>query len=212
MPLPTDPTMVDTIFATLSRRILQGEVKAGGRLRQEELATEFRASHVPVREAFRRLEAEGLVEALPRRGVRVAAMNHARHFEALEMRATLEALALRHAVSRFSPGHLVALTVADRACSAARDVEAWEAANHEFHRLLIAPCQMPQLMQAVARLQTAVRWGGRMLGGARHLTLPREDREHRAILLALQEDDAERAAAHLTRHIQRGHLSGQNNR
>jgi DNA-binding GntR family transcriptional regulator len=142
----------------------------------------------------------------PRRGVRVAVMDHARHFETLEMRAALEGLALRHAASCFPPGHLGALTDADRACSNAADVETWEAANQEFHRLLIAPCPMPQLMQTVARLQVAARWGGRMLGGARPLALPREDRDHRAILRALQDNETDHAAALLTRHILRGHL------
>lgn len=210
MPTSPDPTLVETIFAVLSRRILDGDIKAGARLRQEELATEFCASHVPVREAFRKLEAEGLVDVLPRRGVRVAVMDHARHFEMLEMRAALEGLALRHAARCFPPGHLAALTEADRACSDATDNDTWAAANQEFHRLLIAPCPMPQLMQTVARLQTAVRWGGRMLGSALALALPREDRDHRAILRALQDAETDRAAMLLTRHIQRGHLK--NNR
>ena len=56
-----DPTLADRVFAALSRQIEAGELAPGQRLRQDEIAAAFGASHVPVREAFRRLEAEGLV-------------------------------------------------------------------------------------------------------------------------------------------------------
>lgn len=201
-----DPTLSDRIFADLSRRILAGDLAPGSKLRQDEVAAGFHASHVPVREAFRRLEAEGLVEAIPRRGVRVAVMNAARHFELLEMRAALEALALTHAAERFTRGHMVLLLQADRACSQAIDAETWEAANAEFHRLLIEPCPLPQLMQTLGRLQLLVQWGGRVLAPQRAASYPREDRDHRAILQALQGAEVARAAEILTRHIRRAHV------
>lgn len=199
-----DPTLADQVFAELSRRISAGELAGGLRLRQEEIAAEFGASHVPVREAFRRLEAEGLVESLPRRGVRVASVDRASLFEAIEMRAALESLALRHAAELYPAGHLAALTEADHACSQARTTEVWEAANHQFHALLIAGCPMPRLVQAIERLQLSAGRMARMLGPSRQLALPREDRDHRAILAALQSRDAEMAAHILARHIRRG--------
>lgn len=201
-----DPTLSDRIFVDLSRRILAGDLAPGSKLRQDEVAAGFHASHVPVREAFRRLEAEGLVEAIPRRGVRVATMNPARHFELLEMRASLEALALTHAAERFDRGHMVLLLKADRACSAAEDSEAWEAANAEFHHLLIEPCPLPQLIQILGRLQLLVQWGGRVLAPQRAANYPREDRDHRAILQALQGGEVARAAEILSRHIRRAHI------
>lgn len=199
-----DPTLATRIFAELSRRISAGELAGGLRLRQEEIAAEFGASHVPVREAFRRLEAEGLVESLPRRGVRVASVDRARLFEAIEMRAALESLALRHAAELYPSGHLTALAEADHACSQARTTEDWEVANCQFHALLIVGCPMPRLIQAIGRLQLSAGRMARMLGPSRPLALPREDRDHRAILAALQARDAEMAALVLARHIRRG--------
>lgn len=199
-----DPTLADVVFAELTRRISAGELAGGLRLRQEEIAAEFGASHVPVREAFRRLEAEGLVESQPRRGVRVASVDRASLFEAIEMRAVLESLALRHAAELYPAGRLAALAEADHTCSQARTTEDWEAANHQFHTLLIAGCPMPRLIQTIERLQLSAARMARLLGSSRPLALPREDRDHRAILAALQARDAEMGAHILARHIRRG--------
>lgn len=209
MPQDPDPTLSDRIFADLSRRVLSGDLAPGSKLRQDEIATGFQASHVPVREAFRRLEAEGLLEALPRRGVRVAVMDAARHFEVLEMRAALESLALHHAAERYPRGHMARVVQADRACSLATDAETWETANRDFHRLLIAPCPLPHLMRALERLQVLAQWGGRVLAPQRAASYPREDRDHRAILQALQEGAIGKAGEVLTRHIRRAHVGRQ---
>lgn len=200
----TDPTLADRVFAGLARQIEAGALRAGQRLRQDEIAAEFGASHVPVREAFRRLEAEGLVELLPRRGVRVAMADRAALAEAIEMRAALEALALRHAAEAYPPGHLAVLAEADIACSRAASPTEWEAANHTFHTLLLQGCPMPRLMQTIERLQLSAGRMARQLGGARPLGLPREDRDHRAILSALKGREVELAAQVLARHIRRG--------
>lgn len=199
-----DPTLADRVFAALSRQIEAGELAPGQRLRQDEIAAAFGASHVPVREAFRRLEAEGLVESLPRRGVRVAMADRAALAEAIEMRAALEALALRHAAEAYPPGHLAALAAADHACARAATPAEWEAANQSFHSLLLQGCPMPRLMQTIERLQLSASRMARQLGAAHPLGLPREDRDHRAMLSALQGRDIDLAAQILSRHIRRG--------
>ncbi len=206
------PTLAGRIFDDLSRRILAGELAAGARLRQDEIAAAFGASHVPVREALRRLEAEGLAESLPRRGVRVATVSREALYEIVEMRAELEALALRHAAGHFPAEHLAALTRADLACSEALSQEDWQAANRAFHRLLIEHCPMPRLMETIERLQASAGRMTRMLDSRRPLPLPREDRDHKAIVAALQARDADLAAAHLARHIRRGYRLSTNYR
>ncbi|WP_018000982.1 GntR family transcriptional regulator [Paracoccus sp. N5] len=199
-----DPTLADRVFAALSRQIEAGELAPGQRLRQDEIAAAFGASHVPVREAFRRLEAEGLVESLPRRGVRVALADRAALAEAIEMRAALEALALRHAAEAYPPGHLAVLAEADHACSRAATPAEWEAANQSFHSLLLQGCPMPRLMQTIERLQLSASRMARQLGAGHPAGLPREDRDHRAMLSALQGRDIDLAAQILSRHIRRG--------
>lgn len=199
-----DPTLADRVFAALSHQIEAGKLAPGQRLRQDEIAAEFGASHVPVREAFRRLEAEGLVESLPRRGVRVALADRAALAEAIEMRAALEALALRHAAEAYPPGHLALLTEAHNACASAATTADWDLANQMFHSLLLQGCPMPKLMQTIERLQVSVNRMVRQLGPSRPFGLPRDDRDHRAILSALQGKEIELAAQILARHIRRG--------
>ena len=200
---PADrPTLADRIHAALSQRILSGTLPAGEKLRQEEIAAEFAASQGPVREAFRVLEAEGLVLSQPRRGVRVAPLDRAALIEATEMRAVLEGLAVRQASAHFSAADLQRLHDADAACSAALTPEAWDDANRAFHAALIATCPMPRLMQSITRLQAlASRFAQ---GRARSPALPHNDRDHKAILTALQARDGEQAGALLARHIRRG--------
>lgn len=201
------PTIVDQITEKLWMRIVAGELPAGARLRQDEIAGEFGSSHVPVREAFRRLEADGLVVSEPRRGVRVAQSDRVQHFETLEMRAVLEGLALFHAAAEFTPQGISSVIEADAACGRATTAEEWDEANRRFHTLLIAPCPLPALLKQVRRLQMMSTLSARALGGRQTATFPRTDRDHKAILTALQATDAELCATLLTRHIRRGHLT-----
>src|SRR5438552_332975 len=102
----TDDTIAVRISKELADRIISGAIEPGSRLRQDHVAEEFGTSHVPVREAFRRLEAQGLAISEPRRGVRVAAFDLSEVREVAEMRAALEVLALRHAAPHLTPAIL----------------------------------------------------------------------------------------------------------
>lgn len=150
-----DDTIASRISRVLAERIISGALPPGARLRQDHLAEEFGASHVPVREAFRRLEAQGLAVSEPRRGVRVAAFDLAEVREVAEMRAALEVLALRHAMPNLTPAVLERAAAATTAADAATDVRAWETANRAFHRLILEPCAMPRLLAAIDDLHAA---------------------------------------------------------
>ena len=188
------------ISKTLADRIISGAIEAGSRLRQDHVAEEFGASHVPVREAFRLLESQGLVVSEPRRGVRVAGFTHEEVREVAEMRASLEALALRNAFPHMTKAILDQAEEANRAGDRARDVYAWEEANRNFHRIILTPCGMPRLLKAIDDLQTA---SARFLfSGWRAEWEAPTDRDHRAILDALRTGQADVAAATLARHVQ----------
>src|SRR5271154_3070120 len=79
-------TVAARIAETIAERIIAGSLKPDMPLRQDHVAREFNSSHVPVREAFRQLEAQHLVVALPRRGVRVAPLDANSVREISEMR------------------------------------------------------------------------------------------------------------------------------
>ncbi|TCR61224.1 GntR family transcriptional regulator [Bosea sp. BK604] len=194
-------TLAIRISRVLAERIISGALEPGARLRQDHVAAEFGASHVPVREAFQRLEAQGLAISEPRRGVRVAAFDLREVREVAEMRAALEALALRQAAPHLTRAILDQAEDATRASEKARDVGAWEEANRRFHRLLLAPCAMPRLLAAIDDLHAA---SARFLFSAwrAEWEAPTEH-DHRAILAALREGQTEAAVTILARHVQR---------
>jgi DNA-binding GntR family transcriptional regulator len=195
-----DDTVAGRISRALADRIVSGDLEPGSRLRQDHIAQEFGASHVPVREAFRRLEAQGLVVSEPRRGVRVGMFDLADVREVAEMRAALEVLALRHAAPHLTRAILDEAEEANRAGDASRDVRSWEEANRTFHRLILAPCGMSRLLASINDLHAA---SARFLFATwRSEWEARTDHDHRAILTALREGEIDVAASTLARHVQ----------
>lgn len=194
-----DDTIASRISRALAERIISGALTPGERLRQDHIAEEFGASHVPVREAFRLLEAQGLAVSEPRRGFRVAAFDLKEVREVAEMRAVLEVLALRHAIPHLTAAILERAEAATVAADTSRDVRSWEAANRAFHRLLLTPCGMPRLLASIDDLHAA---SARFLFSAwRSSWEARTDHDHRAILAALREGRGDEAAKILERHV-----------
>ena len=151
----TDKSVADLIADALARRIVLGELPPGQKVGQDLVAAEFRASHVPVREAFRQLEARGLLISEPRRGVRVAPINPAAVREVTDMRAALEVLALRHASTRLTDADIETARQAIADSDASGDLIIWEKANRHFHRAIVGPCAMPRLLRAIDELHEA---------------------------------------------------------
>ncbi|QPO11898.1 MULTISPECIES: GntR family transcriptional regulator [unclassified Thalassospira] len=195
----TDTTVAGRITRALAERIISGEFAPGMKLRQDHFAEEFGASHVPVREAFRRLEAQGLAVSEPRRGVRVASFDVAEVREVAEMRASLEVLALRQAAPHLTPEILDVAEAHNRAGENATDVQGWEQANRAFHRVILEPCGMPRLLATIDDLHAA---SARFLfSGFRMEWEAPTDQDHRAILAALRSNQIDVAAATLARHV-----------
>src|ERR1700691_1587320 len=102
-------TTAGRIAETIGERIISGALQPDAPLRQDHIAREFNSSHVPVREAFRQLEAQHLVVRVPRRGVPLDAHSVK---EIAEMRAALEVVALRNAAPKLTPAHLAKIELA----------------------------------------------------------------------------------------------------
>ncbi|HXV31712.1 MAG TPA: GntR family transcriptional regulator [Sinorhizobium sp.] len=200
MATTNDDTIANRICRALAERIIAGELKPDTKLRQDHVAEEFGTSHVPVREAFRRLEAQGLAVSEPRRGVRVSSFGANELREVAEMRAALEVLALRHAAPHLTPSILDQAEAATAEADNARDVRSWEEANRRFHRLILTPCGMPRLLAAIDDLHAV---SARFLFATwRSDWEVRTDHDHRAILTFLRQGKVEDAAAVLERHVQ----------
>ena len=97
----TDPEeympLRDVVFTRLRRQILRGEMKPGERLMEISLANRLGVSRTPVREAIRKLENEGLVVMVPRRGAHIAEITQQELLDVLEVRNSLEVLAIKKA-------------------------------------------------------------------------------------------------------------------
>ena len=128
------------IFEFLREQIITGKLREGTRLNELALQKTLRTSRSPIREAFRRLEVEGLVEIIPRKGAFVRSISAEDLREATAVRACLEALALRLAAPRIDPGKLEELSRTLRQMDEAqekRDIEEFTKLHWRFHKILI---------------------------------------------------------------------------
>src|SRR5579864_574682 len=194
-------TIATRIAGAIAEQIISGALAPNAPLRQDHVARQFGSSHVPVREAFRQLEAQHLVISIPRRGVRIAPLDAASVREIVEMRSALEVVALRHAASRMTPAHLARIELALIECDNAETLHDFEAANRGFHQALVTPCGMPRLLTSLDGLQLA---NSRLVfATARHAGWqPRSNQDHRLILQALRARNLDQACGLLARHIQ----------
>jgi len=206
MDMRTRVGLAAQIAATLRQRILAGELAPGAQLRQDRVAAEFGSSHIPVREAFRNLEQEGLVEHQPRRGAFVAPLYPAEAEEVTLMRVALEPLAIRLAVPNLTDGDLAAARKFATEAEAEIDIAARRAANWAFHRALYAPCDRRRILTTIETLWLQV---DRYFATVWHLddNAARAPAEHEAILSAAEAGEASRAASLVRGHVE---ASGRN--
>ena len=183
--------------------ILHGNYGEGEPLRQDALADELGVSRIPIREALRQLEAEGLVTFSPHRGAIVSSLSFAEIEEVFDLRSTIEPDLLRRAMPRLTTYQLdQADDVLDRYAHALQtgDVSKWGELNWQFHSSLYAPAERPLTMGIVQRLHQQSDRYLRM-----QLTLThgetRANEEHRAIAAAARAGDTKRACLLVRDHI-----------
>lgn len=193
-------TASDEVADTLREAIITGQFDDGEELNQVELARHFGVSRVPVREALRRLEAEGLVTAEAHRRVVVPGLTKARISEIFEIRALLESYLVERAAPRLDPDELTALKDMAEGMGRTRARETWLQRNTEFHRRLLAPADAPAAMAIVERLSHQVeRYLHRHRGGI--VRAEQATKEHVEVVAALQRGAIKQAAKALRQHV-----------
>jgi DNA-binding GntR family transcriptional regulator len=196
-------SVVDQVYAAIRERIASGSLPRGGRVHQEDLAEELGVSRTPVREALRRLAAEGLVEMRTNRGARVADVDQGGMRGAYEARLVVEPGAARLAAQRQPAGPLARMRAAVLAQrGAVRSVQRSFEANREFHLALVAASENEFLIQPVERLWVA-RIGAaiyeRQVETQERMLL--DVREHELILEAIEAGDGRKAESLTRRHL-----------
>ena len=196
-------SVVDQVYSATRARIMDGTLQRGARIHQEDLADELGVSRTPVREALRRLAAEGLVEMRTNRGARVADVGRDDMNAAYECRLVVEPGAARLAARQAAPPSLARMRAAVAAQRRAiPNVRRSFEANREFHLALVEASGNPFLVQIAERM-----WVTR-IGEAiyeRQSETPErmglDADEHEQILLAVDSGNGRRAETLTRRHI-----------
>ena len=199
-PAPASGLAAVSVADMLRAEIAAGRLPPGSALRQDELALRFGVSRIPVREALRALQAEGLVDYAPNRGAAVASLPLEEVLEMLEVRLALECHALRLSVPRMADADLDGAAAVLRDYDAAPDPTAWAEMNWRFHWALYAPCDCRRLLKAIED-----NYGRFGVFARRHVSAiagkERPQREHQRLLALAREGKAAAAAALLAAHI-----------
>lgn len=194
------PSPADVIFDALKSAIVEGELHEGETLRQDQIASMFSVSRIPVREALARLEEQGLVTTQRHKGAVVASLSLDEISELFEFRALVEGEAIRLAVLNATDETLEeAASYAER-FSAEEDSARWAQLNRQFHFALYKPCNRPYYLQVVSQSIDKV---ARYLRAQLILTdgIERARREHNAILQAALDRNADLASELTRAHI-----------
>jgi DNA-binding GntR family transcriptional regulator len=202
LPIPRQ-TLTGMTADALRERILHGRFPEGEPLRQDAIAEELGVSRIPVREALRQLEAEGLVTFNPHRGAVVSTLSLAEIEELFELRAMIELDLLHRSLPRIGSEDVArAKEILDAYETALRngDVASWGEMNWQFHATLFAPADRPFTLGVAQRLHQQCDRYLRMQLALTHGEL-RANAEHRAILAAVRRKNAARAGDLLRQHI-----------
>jgi DNA-binding GntR family transcriptional regulator len=193
----------DRIRNALTDEIASGALIAGSALEEQQLADRFGASRTPVREALRQLVVSGVVEVRGRRGLVVARMTPERIMDMFETSAEVEAMCVRLATYRMTPlerSDLIELHDGSLAMVEARDVDAYDAFNRQFHEGIYRATHNAFLAEQAQEVRSR-------LSGFRRTQLRQGDRirksrdEHDAIMQAIAEGDGETAARRMRAHM-----------
>jgi DNA-binding GntR family transcriptional regulator len=196
-------TLSGMTLEALRDGILRGHYPEGEPLRQDAIAVELGVSRIPVREALRQLEAEGLVTFNPHRGAVVSTLSLDEIIELFELRAEIESDLLRRAMPSMTPAtHKEVLEVLDRYERALVDgeVAVWGELNWEFHRRLYEPSGREFTLGIVAKLHQHSDRYLRMQLVLTHAETRARD-EHREIAAAARRGDAKLGVKLMREHI-----------
>ncbi|NBF12094.1 GntR family transcriptional regulator [Pseudomonas sp. Fl4BN1] len=194
------PSTSEIITRHLRDAIVAGQFAEDEPIRQDDIARQFNVSKIPVREALKRLEAEGLVMFQRNRGAMVTRMSESELAQMFEVRMLLEDKALRLAIPNMTEATFAR---AERICQefiGENNVGRWAELNWELHACLYEPAQRPFLISMIRsvndKLERYLRMQMSLSAGKE-----RADHEHHEILQACRDGDVERAAGLLDEHI-----------
>jgi DNA-binding GntR family transcriptional regulator len=188
--------------------VLRGEMRPGMRIRQELLAAKFGASRIPVREALKQLENEGLVVLAPNRGAWIADVNSEESIEVYKIREVVEPLAIVESVPYLTDADIVALDAMIDKLERVSTLEEYLQLDREFHLRTYSRARMPQLRAMVERFWNSTQHFRRQFVKETFAKngLPFSDPQHLLLMDMIRTRDAEGAGSMVHLHIRRTRL------
>lgn len=199
----TRQSLPDVIAGDIRERILNGDLPEGFTIRQEALAKEYSVSRMPVREALKRLDAEGLVQLTNNQGATVTKHSLDEIGEIFDLRILIETDLFRRAIGSMTPQQIAQCEQIIEAMEAsynADDVGKWGALNFEYHSALYASAHRGLTNDVLQRINMQSDRYVRM-----HLSVMKQRapaaKEHRDLLELARAGKADEACALLATHI-----------
>lgn len=191
----------------LRERILGGDLAPGTRIGQDALAAEFHASRIPVREALKTLEAEGLVTIRPNSGAWVAELDAEEFDQIYRLREQVEALAIQESIPHLTAAQITRLRELAEAVAAAPTSEDFLSLDREFHLASYAGARFPLLHELVERFWNSTQHYRRAWVRTRGEDDWATDAEHRLIVDAVERRDLLAAGTLVAGHVRRTRLA-----
>ena len=195
----------EKIASEIRSAVLSGEMRPGMRIRQELLAAHFGASRIPVREALKQLENEGLVVLAPNRGAWIADVNSEESIEVYKIREAVEPLAIFESVPNLTDTDIDSLGATVRDLESVTTLEDYIQLDREFHLRTYSRARMPQLLAMVERFWNSTQHFRRQFVKETFAKdgLPFSDPQHLLLMDAIRGRDAEAAQVLVRLHIRR---------
>ena len=198
-------SLTSAVADKLRDQIIRGEIPEGAQLRQDAIATQYHVSRIPVREALRQLDAEGLISIVPNRGAVVPALSPDDIRELFSIRALLEPEVLKLSIPHLKDEDLsqAEAVLAKYMSELKREdhVSAWGRLNWQFHSILYSRANQPRFMAIIRNVNNS---GERYTRLQLYLThgMKRANEEHHQILDFCRQRDVTAACKLLRQHIQ----------
>jgi DNA-binding GntR family transcriptional regulator len=198
-------SLTSAVADKLRDQIIRGEIPEGAQLRQDAIAAQYHVSRIPVREALRQLDAEGLIAIVPNRGAVVPALSPNDIEELFSIRALLEPEVLKLSIPLLTEEDFSeAETVLRKYVSELRredHLSAWGRLNWQFHSILYARANVPRFLAIIRNVNNS---GERYTRLQLYLThgMQRANEEHHQILNFCRQRDIAGACTLLRQHIQ----------
>lgn len=191
----------DWVFQVIRTAIIRGVLPGGMPLRQDEISANLNVSHIPVREAFRQLEAQGLVRIFPNRGAVVTKLTLEEMANVMDTRIILELGAIRAAIPQMTDVTINRAHMIIEESQYEKDYHKLEELNLKLHFALYEPANNPTLFALIDQLHTNVdRYVRPYYSDCIHHQ--QSKKEHAELLEACKSKDADLAAAILRTHLE----------